>query len=112
QYQWPAFGNHFETRGKDGIPIDMPEVAELAALHRAWQRTTTSAERTEIWRKMLAIHAENVFTIGLINSTLQPVVATKRLRNVPTKGWFSFEPGAFFGVHMPDTFWLADTAGK
>ena len=112
QYQWPAFGNYFETRGKDGVPVDMPEVAQLAALHRAWQRTTTSAERAEIWHKMLAIHAENVFTIGLINSTFQPVVATKRLRNVPEKGWFSFEPGAFFGVHMPDTFWLADTAGK
>lgn len=108
QYQWPAFGNHFESRGKDGVAVDMPEVAELSALHKAWQRSTTSAERADIWRKMLTIHADNVFTIGLINSTLQPVVATRRLRNVPVTGWFSFEPGAFFGVHMPDTFWLAD----
>lgn len=112
QYQWPAFGNYFETRGKSGTAVDMPEVAELSTLHGAWQKSVTTAERAGIWRKMLAIHAEQVFTIGLINSTLQPVVATRRLRNVPATGWFSFEPGAFFGVHMPDTFWLTDAAGK
>lgn len=112
QYQWPGFGNHFETRGQAGVPIDMPEVERLAELHRAWQRSTSSEERAGIWRQMLAIHAENVFTIGLVNGTLQPVVATRRLRNVPAKGWFSFEPGAFFGVHMPDTFWLADVGAR
>lgn len=109
QYQWPAFGAHVESRGKDGVPVDMPEVAELSELHKAWRHSTTSEERRGIWRKMLAIHAENVFSIGLINSTLQPVVASRRLRNVPSSGWFSFEPGAFFGVHRPDTFWLSDT---
>jgi peptide/nickel transport system substrate-binding protein len=110
QYQWPSFGQYAETNGKDGTPVDMPEVAELAELHRAWRHSTTSAERADIWRRMLANHARNVFSIGLINSTLQPVVVSRRLRNVPDKAWFSFEPGAFFGVYMPDTFWLADAA--
>jgi peptide/nickel transport system substrate-binding protein len=108
QYQWPAFGAHVESRGKDGTAIDMPEVAELSDLLKTWRHSISSEERRVVWRKMLAIHAEQVFSIGLINSTLQPVVASQRLRNVPAKGWFSFEPGAFFGVHMPDTFWLVD----
>ncbi len=112
QYQWPAFGNHVETMGKDGTPIDMPEVAELSSLHKAWRRSASSDERTRIWHRMLAIHAENVFSIGLINGTFQPVVVSRRLRNVPEKGWFSFEPGAYFGVHMPDTFFLVDAGAR
>ncbi|MGL4439806.1 MAG: ABC transporter substrate-binding protein, partial [Bosea sp. (in: a-proteobacteria)] len=112
QYQWPAFGANVESRGKDGTAVDMPEVAELSALHAEWRHSTSSDERRVVWRKMLAIHAEQVFSIGLINSTLQPVVASRRLRNVPATGWFSFEPGAFFGVYMPDTFWLRDAGSN
>ena len=112
QYQWPTFGQFVETAGKDGVPIDIPEVEELAKLLNAWRHSSSSDERKVIWRKMLEIHAENVFSIGLINSTLQPVVVSRRLRNVPATGWFSFEPGAFFGVHMPDTFWLTDATGR
>ncbi len=110
QYQWPAFGAHVESRGKDGVAVDMAEVAELSALHKAWRHSTSSDDRRKVWREMLAIHAEQVFTIGIVNSALQPVVTSRRLRNVPETGWFSFEPGAFFGVHMPDTFWLGDAA--
>ena len=34
------------------------------------------------------------------------VVTTVDLRNVPEKGLYSFEPGAFIGRYMPDTFWF------
>jgi peptide/nickel transport system substrate-binding protein len=36
------------------------------------------------------------------------VVVSRRLRNVPDKGLYSFEPGAFFGRYMPDAFWFDD----
>jgi peptide/nickel transport system substrate-binding protein len=42
----------------------------------------------------------------VINSTLQPIVVSNDLRNVPEKGLNSFEPGAFIGRYMPDTFWF------
>jgi peptide/nickel transport system substrate-binding protein len=61
---------------------------------------------------MLRIHADNVFTIGIVNSTLQPIVVSRRLRNVPDEGWYSFEPGALLGVYRPDTFWLAPPGRK
>ncbi len=51
--------------------------------------------------------AENVFTIGLIRGVLQPVVVNNRLRNVPEKGVYNWNPGAHFGIYKPDTFWFA-----
>ena len=29
-----------------------------------------------------------------------------KLRNVPEKGLYNWEPGAFFGIYRPDTFWF------
>ncbi len=29
-------------------------------------------------------------------------------RNVPERGVYNFEPGAFFGMYRPDTFWFAE----
>lgn len=112
QYQWPRFGQHVETAGSAGDSIDIPEVKELVERLEAWRRSATTAERTAIWQRMLAIHADQVFTIGLVNRTHQPVVVSNRVRNVPAKGWFSFEPGAFFGIHLMDAFWLADQKGS
>jgi peptide/nickel transport system substrate-binding protein len=79
----------------------------LADLFQAWRRAESEAEQARIWKQMLDIHADQVFTIGIVNSTLQPVVITKRLRNVPAEAFFDWDPGAYFGVHKPDTFWLA-----
>jgi peptide/nickel transport system substrate-binding protein len=108
QYQWPRFGQFVETAGRIGDPIDMPEVKELTDLLQAWRQSTTREERERIWRQMLVNHAQNVWSIGIVNSTFQPIVASRRLRNVPDDGWYSFEPGAFLGMYRPDTFWLAD----
>jgi peptide/nickel transport system substrate-binding protein len=38
------------------------------------------------------------------------VVVNDRLRNVPGEGIYNWEPGAFFGVYHPDTFWFEDGA--
>jgi peptide/nickel transport system substrate-binding protein len=109
QYHWPRFGQHGETMGRLGDPADIPEVAELSRLLGSWRVSASSAERERIWRDMLRIHASQVFTIGIVNGALQPVVASRKLRNVPTEGWYAFEPGAFLGVHRPDAFWLDGT---
>ena len=69
-----------------------------------------SQERRGIWEKMLAIFTDQVFTIGTVNSVYQPVVINSRLRNVPKEGVYSFAPGAYFGIYMPDTFWYDEGA--
>ncbi|MGL5117274.1 MAG: ABC transporter substrate-binding protein [Beijerinckiaceae bacterium] len=111
QYAWPKFGRFVESNGKQGEAIDMPEVNELADLHMRWRRSVTTEERATIWRRMLDIHAEQLFIIGIVNGALQPVVVANELRNVPDKGWFAFEPGAFFGIHRMDAFWRSDAPG-
>ena len=37
---------------------------------------------------------------------LQPVVVRDNLRNVPAEGVYSWDPGAYFGMYHPDTFWI------
>jgi peptide/nickel transport system substrate-binding protein len=103
--QWPKFGQHWETGGKSGAAPDIPEVQELVDLYRAWRASATSEERTRIWHRMLEIHAEQQFTIGVITGVPQPVVARETLVNVPKEGFYNWDPGAFFGMYRPDTFW-------
>ena len=38
----------------------------------------------------------------------QPVVVSSRLRNVPRTGIYNWDPGAFFGIYRPDSFWFAE----
>jgi len=108
QLHWPKWGQHFETRGKAGEPPDMATAQRLLALNRAWRAARSAEERTAIWREMLEIQAENVFTIGLIAAVPQPVVIDDALRNVPRKAVYNWDPGAQFGIYRPDIFWLAD----
>jgi peptide/nickel transport system substrate-binding protein len=108
--QWPKWGQFYETRGSSGEEVDDPLASELAELNRAWRRAGSTEERARIWHRMLAIHADQVFSIGLIAGVKQPVVVSNRLRNVPAEGIYNFDPGAFFGMYRPDTFWFAGPA--
>lgn len=109
QFNWPRWGQFLESGGREGEEPDMAEVTELVVLYNEWRASVTHGERRQIWLRMLEINAEQIFAIGVINGTLQPIVVSRDLRNVPQKGLYSFEPGAFFGRYMPDTFWF-DTA--
>jgi peptide/nickel transport system substrate-binding protein len=106
QMQWPKFGQHYETGGKAGEPVDMPEVQELQRLYRAWLEAPGRGERDRVWHAMLALHAEQQFTIGVVSGVPQPVVAHDKLMNVPERGFYNWDPGAFFGIYRPDTFWF------
>ena len=112
QFNWPRWGQYFESGGREGEKPDLPAVTELLRLYEEWRGSTTHEQRRHIWREMLRINAEQLFTIGVVNSTLQPVVVSRSLRNVPEVGLYSFEPGAFFGRYMPDTFWFDQARAK
>jgi len=104
--QWPKWGQHYETMGRAGEPPDLPEAQELFRLGRAWDAAVDRTERAAIWHKMLAINADQVFTIGIVAGVPQPVLMSQRLRNVPSEALFNWEPGAQFGIYRPDTFWF------
>jgi peptide/nickel transport system substrate-binding protein len=107
QLHWPKFGQYYETGGKSGEAPDIPEVAELLKLNQAWRNAATREERTKIWHRMLTIHSEQQYAIGVVNGVSQPVVVRNTLRNVPEKGIYNWDPGAFFGIYRPDTFWFS-----
>jgi len=67
---------------------------------RRWQKAPDSAERRRIWRRCCDPR-EQQFTIGTVTGTLQPVVVSRALRNVPPKALYNWDPGAYFGITVP-----------
>ncbi len=106
QLQWPFWGQYYQTGGRAGTPPDMEPARALLALAQDW-REAGSERRREIWTQMLAIHADQMFTIGVISQVRQPVVVSTRLQNVPKEAFYGWSPGALFGVYRPDQFWFA-----
>ena len=105
QLEWPVWGMHYLSRGQQGHPPDMPEAQQLVKLLGDWYKTKDAAERTQIWGQMLEIYTQQVFSIGIVNGALQPLLHSSRLNNVPERGLYGFDPTAYLGVYMPDTFW-------
>jgi peptide/nickel transport system substrate-binding protein len=107
QFQWPRWGQFVETKGKAGEAPNMAEAIELTNLYHAWSKAPTLEEKERIWHRMLEIHAEGVFSIGLVASVPRPIVINSKLRNLPEEGLYNWDPGAFFGIYHPDTIWFA-----
>jgi peptide/nickel transport system substrate-binding protein len=107
QLQWPKWGQFYETAGTSGEACDDPAARELLQLAAAWRDAPDLESRYAIWRQMVRINADQVFSIGIVASVKQPVVVSRRLRNVPEVGVHNWDPGAFFGIYRPDTFWMA-----
>ncbi|MEO1779098.1 MAG: ABC transporter substrate-binding protein, partial [Pseudomonadota bacterium] len=107
-FAWPKWGQYHQTQGAAGEQIDLPAARKLMDLNRRWDQTQDPAQREDIWREMLAIHADQQFGIGILSEAPQPIVVSDRLRNVPEKGKWAWEPGAHFGVHRIDEFWFGD----
>jgi peptide/nickel transport system substrate-binding protein len=108
QLQWPVWGLHYLSGGGDGHPPDLPEAIQLLDLMKEWKTAGTHAEREAIWHSMLEIFTQSVFTIGIINQALAPIIHSSRLQNIPEKGLFGYDPTSYLGVYMPDTFWYAE----
>jgi peptide/nickel transport system substrate-binding protein len=110
--QWPKWGQYFQSGGAVGEAPEGAEAAELMNLFQTWRKSYSREKREKIWRRMLEIHADQMFTIGVVAAVPQPVVVNKFLRNVPAKGTYNWSPGAHFGIYRPDTFWFANKGGK
>ncbi len=113
---WPKWGQRYQTMGAMGEQPDMLAAQELLNLYEGWRTGwLTDAEpitKDEAWRRMLRIHADEQFIIGVVAQAPQPVVVSGRLRNVPEMGLYAWEPGAQFGLHRIDEFWFEDAAIK
>ncbi|MBO0664154.1 ABC transporter substrate-binding protein [Jiella sp. CQZ9-1] len=120
QMEWPGFGMWVETHGTGGDkPQDtqaLKPLLKLIALRKAWIDSLDEAEKTTIWHEALKIFANQVYTIGIVSGVDQLVVVSDKLKGVPERGVYNFDPGAFFGMYHPDSFYFAcpavDTADK
>jgi peptide/nickel transport system substrate-binding protein len=105
-YAWPKWGQHVETKGKQGEAVDVPEAKRLLELYATWMQTGDREAQAEVWREMLTNHAENQWVIGTVAGALHPIVVKKGLTNLPAKAIFSWEPTAMIGVYRIDeVFW-------
>jgi len=107
-FAWPKWGQYYQTGGQVGEAPDMPDAVRLMDLSYDWSHTNDPQKRSDIWREMLDIHAQNQFAIGILSEAPQPVVVSKRLRNVPETANWAWDPGAHFGIHRIDEFYYED----
>jgi peptide/nickel transport system substrate-binding protein len=106
QLQWPMWGTYTSTQGKAGQKIDDPQAQKLVDLYNQWLVSTDIEARRKIWGEILDIHADQVFSIGIVTATLVPVVVSNKLHNVPAEGISSFDPYGYFGIYEMDAFWM------
>lgn len=102
---WALWGDYYETDGQTGEAPDWGPAARLIELYDAWLVSSSKEERTRIWHEMLEIHAEETIHIGLVSGVRQPVVV-RGLGNVPKEGIYGWDPGAHFGIHRMDEFFV------
>jgi len=57
------------------------------------------------------ILGDEVYGISVLAEAPQPVVVSNRLRNVPENAIWAWEPGAHFGIHRMDEFYIDETGG-
>jgi peptide/nickel transport system substrate-binding protein len=110
QLEWPKWGQYYETKGKAGEAPDLKSAVRLKELYQSWLGSTSHQAQTQIWHDILQGWADEVFSIGTVAGVLQPVVVSNKLRNVPEKGIWNWDPGAYFGIYKPDQFWFDNSA--
>ena len=107
-FAWPMWGQYYQTMGAAGQAPDLPPAQALMDLLDQWNHSTDPQERTSLWQRMLKIHAQEQFGIGILSEAPQPVVVANTLRNVPEEAIWAFDPGAHFGIHRIDEFYYGD----
>jgi peptide/nickel transport system substrate-binding protein len=112
QLEWPKWGQYYETKGRAGEAPNLPAAIRLKQLYEDWLRSASREAQTQAWQQMLTIWADQVFSIGTVAGVLQPVVISDKLRNIPDKGIYNWDPGAYFGMYKPDQFWLDEAAAS
>jgi len=111
-YSWPKWGQHVETKGKNGEQVDIPQARRLLDLYTTWMNTGNRSVQRDVWTEMLHNHAENQWSIGTISGALQPIVVRNGLQGLPAKALYSWEPTAMLGIYRVDEIFWNKAAGK
>lgn len=111
-FTWPKWGQYYQTKGTAGEAPDLPVAKRLMGLFGEWTSAPDDAAKGRIWREMLTLHADQIFSIGTIARAPVPMVHDADLRNVPATGIYAWDPGGQLGVHRIDEFFFANGANQ
>jgi peptide/nickel transport system substrate-binding protein len=106
---WFGWGDYYETAGEGGEKPDWQPAIRLMELYEDWLESRSAEERAAIWTEMLDIHAQETIRIGLVSEVPQPVVING-VQNVPLTAIYGWDPGAQFGLHRMDEFYMDESA--
>ena len=101
-------GSWYMSGQTAGQPPDLEAANQLIGRLKQWRKSTSTQARAGIWAQMLALWADQVFSIGTVNTAPQPIVRAARMRNVPEDALYGFTPTSLLGAYMPDTFYYAE----
>ncbi|MGC8972295.1 MAG: ABC transporter substrate-binding protein [bacterium] len=86
----PLWAQWYATNGKAGEEPPK-EVKKLITLWEKMQTTLSDKERIRLGKEILKSNAENLWTIGTIGLTPQPIIAKNYLRNIPAEGLWGYD---------------------
>src|SRR5262249_53230881 len=111
QLQWPRWGLYERSGGTQGDPVDVPAAAELVQQWRTWRDARKEATKTDAWRQIVKLNADQVFTIGLVGEGPQPRGGNPAPAHGPGPHFLHRGAGAFFR-HLPPGPLLAGRKGR
>jgi peptide/nickel transport system substrate-binding protein len=103
--QWPLWSLWYLSDGEEGEK-PTPEAMQLLTWWKEMSTTMDEERRIELGKKILASHAENLWTIGTVGMAPHPLVVGNRLHNVPEHGYWGWDDRWSFPYH-PETWYLS-----
>jgi len=114
-YWGPRWADWFLSNGAQGEKP--PE--EILSLWRTWKKmrqTGDPAERIRLGKEIVRSQAENLYGIGLVGGTMNAVLVSDRLKNVPGDGLLTGWPFGVASLYHAEQFYIEDpekeTAGE
>jgi peptide/nickel transport system substrate-binding protein len=101
---WSEWSRWYLTGGEQGDPPP----AEIIRLQNLAEELTTTLDpqrRVQLGKQILAANAENLWTIGTVGLAPQPVVVSRRLKNVADEGLWGWDIRGTMPYH-PATWYL------
>jgi peptide/nickel transport system substrate-binding protein len=101
---WSEWSRWYLTGGEKG-ERPPPEIIALQQSADELVTTMDRERRLQLGRQILAANAENLWTIGTVGLAPQPVVVSRRLKNVVDEGWWGWDIRGTMPYH-PATWYL------
>lgn len=107
---WNDWARWYQTDGRLGEEPP-PIMKQLQNWAEEMRLTMDPVRRIEVGKKILATHAENLWTIGTVGLAPHPVVVSKRMRGVPPQAIWGWDNRWTLAYH-PATWYFDESTGN